>query len=538
MKKRNFFLLTALMLACILPVFSQKKANIARIESQAKHYFQSQDYHAALPLFLQLDSLKPNNPSYLFPIGVCLLNTSYDSKEALKYFEICLKEPDKYHWSLNYYAGKAYHLSHEMDKAINQFGLYRKHLEKDLKKNEETLVKIDKEIEMCRNGIKFMSSPVNLDIVNMGPIINSPYPDYGPLLSADQKELIFTSCRPNTTGGGKDPLDERYYEDIYMSYRSSDTLAWSEPANLGDSINTSGNDASVALSADGQELILFRNDPDPLAFTTGDLFVSDLKGTSWGKAEAFPTNINSSAYEASASISPDGKLLFFSSDRPGGYGGSDIYLVKKLPTGEWAIPVNLGNKINTEYNEDSPFIHSDGKTLYFSSKGHNTMGGYDIFSSMYDEETMEWSTPINIGYPLNTAHDDIHFTWSADGKKVYFSSIREDGYGDQDIYYAVIHKEESTEVLVMKGFITDSINGKPLGAVITVLDKNSDDIVGIFNSNTASGKYLIILSEGHYILKIEAEEHDICEKDLDIVELKGFEMEEKNIILCPSKNSH
>jgi hypothetical protein len=169
--------------------------------------------------------------------------------------------------------------------------------------------------------------------------------------------------------------------------------------------------------------------------------------------------------------------------------------------------------------------------------GHNSMGGYDIFSSIYDEPTKSWNTPKNAGYPLNTSHDDVHFSWSADGKRIYFSSIRKEGYGDQDIYYAVIHKEESTEVMVMEGFVTDSLNGDPLGATITVTNKNADNIVGVFTSNNASGKFLIILGEGHYKLKIEADKHDVCEKNLDIVELKGFEIVEKNITLCPSRLS-
>jgi tetratricopeptide (TPR) repeat protein len=536
MKIRKFFLFGVLIFIYFSPANSQA-INLARMEAQAKHYFQNQDYHSALPLYYKLDSLKPGNPSYIFPLGVCLLNTSYDAEEALKYFEKCLEEPQKYHWSLNFYAGKAYHLAHKMDEAIHQFNIYKEFLLKDQKKNKETILKIEKEIEMCQNGKELMATPLNLDIVNMGPVINSPYPDYAPVISADQKELIFTSCRPNTTGGGKDLSDGRYYEDIYISYYS-DSTGWTAPKNMGDSVNTSGNDASVALSADGQELIIFRNDPNPLSFTTGDLFVSDLRGKYWGKANVLPNGINSSAYEASASISPDGKKLFFSSNRPGGYGGTDIYMAKKLPTGEWAIPVNLGSKINTPYDEDGPFIHSDGKTIYFSSKGHKTMGGFDIFRSTYDEETLEWSKPENIDYPLNTAHDDVHFTWSADGRKVFFSSIRKDGYGDQDIYYAIIHKEESTEVLVMKGYVTDSLSSTPIGAKIIVLDKNNDHVVGIFTSNQATGKFLIILNEGHYKLRIEAENHEPCEKTLDIIELNGFEMVEKNITLCPASIRH
>jgi Tol biopolymer transport system component len=146
------------------------------------------------------------------------------------------------------------------------------------------------------------------------------------------------------------------------------------------------------------------------------------------QAIKLPQNINTSGWEPSASFSSDEKMLFFTSDREGGKGGTDIYSIKKLPNGEWALPQNLGEAINTPYDEDSPYLHPDGKTLYFSSNGHNTMGGFDIFTSKWDEETQKWSVPENVGYPINTPHDDLHFSWSADGRRVYFSSIRPDCY--------------------------------------------------------------------------------------------------------------
>lgn len=512
-------------------VFSQSPSQIAEMESEATHYLQEYKYHLALPLYLQLDSVIPNNPKYIFPIGVCYLNTSYEENKALVYFEKCLQAPEKYPPYLHYYIGKAYHLSHKMDKAIHHFETYNSSLKKNLKKNHATIEKVNREIEMCTNGKELMATPLNLDIINIGPEINSEYPDYAAILSADQNELIFTSCRPNTTGGLKDDLDGRFHEDIYVSFKSE--KGWSDPKNLGDSVNTSGHDATIALSADGQTLFLFRQNPDPLSFSSGNIYTSDLIGKSWSNANPLPDNINSSSHELGASLSPDGRLLYFSSNRPGGYGGMDIYMVRRLPNGEWAIPMNLGSKINTPYNEDCPFIHSDGKTLYFSSMGHKTMGGYDIFKSEYAPEKLDWSKPQNVGYPISTAHDDIHFSWSPDGRKIYFSSIRDDSYGSQDIYYAVIHQEESTEILVMKGFIVDSLNNTPILGQITITDQNSKEVVGIFKSNASSGKYLIVLNEGHYKMKIESPNHEACEQELDIIELNGFEEVDKNIILCP-----
>jgi hypothetical protein len=377
-----------------------------------------------------------------------------------------------------------------------------------------------------------MANPVNLDIINMGPQINSIYPDYGAVLSADENELIFTSNRPNSIGGLKDPADGKYYEDLYISYKTA--KGWSTPKNMGDSVNTKGHDASIALSADGQKLFLYRYGTDTGANSSGDLYMSELKGKAWNNARALSSNINSSGWEPSASLSSDENFLFFSSNRSGGYGGTDIYMARRLPNGDYALPVNLGSKVNTSYDEDSPFIHSDGKTLYFSSSGHKTMGGFDIFVTTYNDNKQEWTEPKNVGYPISTAHDDIHFCWSPDGRKIYFSSRRDDSYGDQDIYYAVIHKKEATEILVMKGFILDSLNANPILANITVTDKTSNELIGIFSTNSSSGKFLIILPEGHYRIKIEAENHIPCEEILDIKELNGFEIVDKNIILCIS----
>jgi hypothetical protein len=164
------------------------------------------------------------------------------------------------------------------------------------------------------------------------------------------------------------------------------------------------------------------------------------------------------------------------------------------------------------------------------------MGGFDIFSSMYDEEKLTWSVPENAGYPISTAHDDIHVNWSADGRKIYFSSRRSDSYGDQDIYYGVINKAESTEVLVMKGFILDSITKNPIQGNITITDLRSQQVTGVYKSNSATGKYLIILPEGHYKMKIESDVHIACEQALEIIDLHGFKEMDKDIILCPNNS--
>jgi hypothetical protein len=282
-------------------------------------------------------------------------------------------------------------------------------------------------------------------------------------------------------------------------------------------------------------LIVYRFTSDNmLTAASGDLFISELNGDQWTNAVKLPENINSKGWEPSACLAKDGRLMFFTSSREGSIGGTDIYMIKKLPNGEWALPTNLGSTINTPYNEDSPYLHPDGKTLYFSSEGHNSMGGYDLFVTEYNEEKNTWSRPKNVGYPLSTAHDDIHFTFSADGKRAFFSTNRSDSYGDKDIYYAVLEEKEANHVLVVKGFVVDSLSNAPIKAIITVYDQNNSSVVGVYSSNESSGKYIMVLPEGKdFTLTVESENYKLCGDHISTLDIKDYTEVNKDIKLCP-----
>jgi Tol biopolymer transport system component len=516
--------------------YGQKKWEILYKENIAEEFFNKNDFNSSLHLYQELDSLNKDG-NYDFQIAMCFINLNNNSK-ALPYFEKCLTEADKYPPALRYFAGKTYHLSHRFDDAIIQYNFYREQLlrQNSKKKNAGPLADVDREIEICRFGKELVAHPLSIKISNLGPVINSEYPEYGALLSADEHQLVFTSNRPGTTGGQIDQGDGMglYYEDIYIS-RKTDS-GWSKPENAGLPVNSEGNDASVSLTADGQKLILYRSGKGNLiSANSGDLYISTVRGSNWNAPERLPDAINSRSWEPSASISADERVLYFASNRDGGFGGTDIYLIRKLPNGEWAMPMNLGPEINTPEDEDSPFIHPDGQTLYFSSKGHRTMGGFDVFVSKFNMETRKWSGPENVGYPINTAHDDIHFTWSADGKRVYFSTIRPEGYGDKDIYFAEMETKE-TELVVIKGLVLDSTSKKPLEATIRVTDKLTKELIGIFNSNSETGKYLVVLPEGkNYDMIVSAANHDDCNQEFILPSTGGFEVMEKNINLCPKK---
>jgi tetratricopeptide (TPR) repeat protein len=514
------------------PSYSQSNSEIVGMENEAKIYFEKQQFSKALNLYLKLDNIKPNQPNYMYPIAVCYMNNLRNDL-ALPYLEKCLLTPEKYPRNLDFYAAKAYQLSHKFDDAIIHYEIYKSKL-KNNKKNQSLIAESNREIEICNYAKEMVAKPLQIKIVNLGGIINSEYADYGPVLSADEQVIIFTSARPNTTGGLIDDTDGRYYEDIYISTKSDS--GWSEPKQIGSGINTTGNDASISLSPDGQKLLIYRYQDQALGSTSsGDLYISRLKGNTWTQATKLPETINTKAWEPSACLSADEKILYFSSNKEGGSGGTDIYMVRKLPNGDWALPMNLGTTINTSFDEDSPFIHPDGKTLYFSSNGHRTMGGYDIFVSKFDDETKQWSNPSNVGYPINTAHDDIHFSWSADARRVYFSSIRPGGKGDNDIYYADIEKE-AANVLVLKGHIIDAVNQAPVEANIKVYDSETNELIGVYNSNSSTGKFIIIFSEPkNYNITIEADKYEMSFDNIHMQNIHGFEESSKDILLKPKK---
>lgn len=214
--------------------------------------------------------------------------------------------------------------------------------------------------------------------------------------------------------------------------------------------------------------------------------------------------INSKHHEPSASIAPGGEEIYFTSDRPGGFGGLDIYRIRRLPNGEWSLPLNLGPNVNTAKDEDAPFVHSDGVTLFFSSKGHNTMGGYDIFKAVLTDPDMNgWSTPENMGYPLNTVNDDIYFSLSEDGETGFFSSERVGGLGMQDIY-RVEFPGTQLDYIVVRGVVTDA-SDEPMSARIVVSDLAGTEVQGVYNANANTGRYLLVLTPGErYMLNVEA----------------------------------
>ena len=298
------------------------------------------------------------------------------------------------------------------------------------------LKELEKRMLECASGKKLKDNPRNFIVTNLGQVVNSPFEDYAPVLTADEKLLVFTSCRPAGNLKAQKSFDGKYFEDIFFTNQADGK--WVPPQNIGGPINTPFHDSALALSADGKKLFLYTDE------NQGDVLVSEFADGKWGTPRPLPPPINSPYHESSISISSDGKKIFIASERPGGWGGSDIYVIEKNEAGQWGTAMNLGPSINSQWDEDSPFLSFDGKILYFSSRGHDSMGGFDIFRSL--QKSNQWSEAENLGFPINTPGNDIYFVSTKDGKRAYYSSIREEGLGADDIYLITLPKELEEEV--------------------------------------------------------------------------------------------
>lgn len=463
--------------------------------SGAERYYGIKNYAEALPLFLQAIEAGEKDPMVHYKTGVCYERSveANEQRKAIPYFEYALKNNTSLPASVNYDLGMLYLKDENLDKAIAAFNKFKTSSGKSDKK---AMAMADEALNQCNNAVVFMSVPRNTSVTRMTTTINSQYTEYNPVVSADESVLAFTALRPNT---GKTRTGDKFIEEIYISYNQSGT--WSEPKPI--PIASDFNVGTAGISPDGQQMMIFMGG----ASDPGSIFSISRTGESWSKPSILAATINTPKYlESTASITPDGKTIYFASDRVGGKGGLDIYRIEKKPDGNWTAPVNLGPEVNTAANEDAPFIHPDQQTLFFTSDGHNTMGGRDIFKSMLVDG--RWTRPENMGYPINTTANDNYFTLIADGTRGYFSSDRKGGQGAQDIYYIDMPEESRNIPLTMlKGKILNAETGEPLKTKIYVIDNETDKkLAFVYDPDPETGNYLVILPPSkNYDIIVESE---------------------------------
>lgn len=436
-----------------------------------------------------------------FEAGHLFLET-INRDQATKYFMRVYRQQPSYKYDLEYWIGQAYHFGKSFDKAIDYYTRYKTKASKGTVPSDAiAATEADRRIEECKNAKEFMAAPKNFSIVNIGKEVNSEYDDYAPVLNEDETELVFTTRRKDGNMNENVFSDNKPWEDIFIATKETSSSKWTRAKNIGAPVTTLTHESTLALSRDGNTLLIYKDERG------GDIFQTtrNPNGT-WSEPEALQ-GVNSTYSEKSASLSADGKSLYFASDRPGGLGGMDIYVATKDNRGQWTRIRNLGPGINSTFDEEGPFIDYEGKTLYFSSKGRKGMGGYDIFkATVTDPKENKWSEPENLGYPINTPDDDVFFVGTKDGQRGYYSSTREDGAGYSDIYRidpgAPPTNEKLPSRLTVKVF--DEATKQAMEAKVSLVAVKDKVAVGMTTTRTGAYDFAVTAEETKdYTLLVE-----------------------------------
>ncbi|WP_375418004.1 OmpA family protein [uncultured Hymenobacter sp.] len=431
----------------------------------ANKFFEQENYRASIPYYEQVLTKDPNNAQALFRAGISYL--AFDKEKASDYIYKAQRLKPKVSKDVEYYLGRVDHLNYNFDEAITHYQAYNATLKK---KNDTRREEVAQLIQHSKDAKVLFNTPKDIFVKNLGPTVNTAYAEHSPVISSDDKTLIFTSRGENVVGadGKKKGLaaDGEYYEDIFETKRIDDDN-YEKPRSLSGVLNGKGHDSSTQLFDNDSKLLMYRND------NNGDIFVSDKVGGEWTAPKPLNGNINSKSYEGDAYITPDGRTLYFATGKYSEDGTLDLYYATREGNGDFGTPKSLGAAINTKYDDDSPYVSKDGKTLYFSSRGHNTMGGYDIFKSEYDSVGRRWGRAENMGYPVNTPDDDSYYRLAPDGSYAYLSSYRIGGYGEKDIYTINYIKNANIrgQVFSARGDSTQVIPGVELVFSGTQADK-------------------------------------------------------------------
>ena len=486
-----FFLITLNLLSYL--VYSQQKKLPSEYYNKVKlgeEKYRLGDYYDAIPDFEQALKFDPENPALLLKYGICLVESSKDKFKAIN----ALKRAETMgEIKAAFYLGKLFYTTFQFDSASYYWETFKKRADK----NEIRKTNVDKLLNQMYDALMLINAPSQVVIspVNM---VNSSYPEYSPVTDGENSVLYFTSRRDDTRGGKKD-INNNFFEDIYFSNKVEGQ--WEEVQNPGPPLNSKEHDACIALSLDGSTMIVYKTDPYN---GTGDLYTSKKTETGWTKPLKMSMNINSLHEEKSACFSADMKTVYFTSNRPGGYGGFDIYKSTRKKNGVWSLAENLGPSVNTPEDEDTPFISADNKTLFFSSKGHEVnIGGYDIYKSCF--KNGKWIKAVNLGWPINTLGDDLFFVLSPDGKNGYMAGLRPPAES-VDIY-EIKFKYDSSDVTVFKGNIVKENKISFGQIIITVLDRETNEELAVYAPREDNGKFFVVLPN-HKELKVVFELND------------------------------
>ena len=459
----------------------------AKLEKKGRKLLETEAFEEAKKVYQQLLKEDPNSVAYNYGAGLSYYNSPIEKEKALPYFESALKNSKQDTIpEILYYIGRSKHYKGDFDGAIVAYNSFKSYLSRNRGNALILLQDVNRYLVMCRHGKAFADNPkTGIQVENLGAAINSKFPDYAPVIKDDESVLLFTSRRTGSTGG-EIYFDQKFFEDIYFTVFKAGE--WSKASNLDPSnevmnstINTPFHEAAINYNGDETKLFIYRQN---------GIWRSDLGVEGWLPPVDMGDEINTKKFqETHVFISNDGRSMFVVSDRKEGLGGRDIFYTNRLPNGKWSDLKNLGPNINTAFDEDAPFISPDGSTLFFSSKGHNSVGGYDVFKSVW--ENGNWSKPENLGSPINTAGDEIYYITNARGSVGFYSSSRTGGFGDMDIF-RISQECLSVNTAEIRGLVVSGDDKKPVAARIKVTDTETQQSY-TFSSDPQTGKYLMRL---------------------------------------------
>jgi outer membrane protein OmpA-like peptidoglycan-associated protein/tetratricopeptide (TPR) repeat protein len=500
----------ARMLALLLPVFLMAETMLFGQEGRLS----TQDKKAEKYFYLAVDSYQANNPekaltevdkaiqqditfTEAYILKGDLLAELNRTSEAIASYEAAFR-------TNNPVSSGLYAVLAGAQLSIGEYaasaGNYRRFLESD-RIPEQRRVQAVKGLKSAEFGAFHVAHPVPFEPENMGDSINTIYDEFINAVTADDASLYFTRHNPRNEQTANQRM--AFEEDFYRSTMNDGV--WLKAINLGPPVNSHGNEGALSLSPDGKYLFFAGCNRED-GFGRCDIYWAKKEGAGWTVPENLGERVNSAAWESQPSFSADGKTLYFSSNRPGGRGASDIWMTELSDNGNWSIPVNLGDSINTPAEEMAPFIHPDDKTLYFSSRGHQGMGGADLFVSR-KAQAGGWMKPTNLGYPINTHADEITLVVSAKGDLAYVSSDKYGGKGKQDVYRFPLYEEiRPLLTTYFKGIVFDSETKKKLSARFELIDISTALSVASATSDPVTGEFLLVLpTEREYALNVSTD---------------------------------
>ncbi len=531
MFKRFLILIPLLFFMSPAVLIAQETYELEEQFLDADSWYYYEDYREALPLFMKVLDAEPDNYNVNYKIGICYLNIPGQKEKSIPYLEKATEgTTSRYRENVfsekeapidaYFYLGNAYLINNDFRKAKNAYQTFRNKIEENkgilnLNKEEYNKEYLAKQIKSCEIAERERNNPQSFVASNLGNPINTRFSELTPVISGDGESLVFTA-------------QLQFYDAIFY-VKKNENGEWGFPINLMGQLAVDDNTHPTSLSYDGTEMYLYRDDN-----FDGNIYVSNLKEDGmWSKVRKLGENINTKYWESHAAISPAGKKLYFTSNREGGYGDLDIYVSEKTAGGIWGPAKNLGDVINTQWNENTPFLVNDGKTLYFSSEGHKSMGGYDIFVSNKNIKN-NWTQPYNVGYPVNSTDDDLFFTPTRDGKSGYYAQFTDRGYGGRDIFYLQLSNiPQPPAFRVEKLHVMDNEQDRNTQYFqLVIIDTKTNDTLAVLDPDdpaiedytTESGNYHIVYESR--ILDKNGEQiylsqnYEIKERFLESVELK------------------